>query len=429
MFRSGNTVGRSCCYRCHRRRRFFQASSLSFSPHLSKQRQLISNTSEISSIEPLQQQLQKQIPNEKERKQLLSGRTKAVILTTASTTALLVWAGYERRAYRNREKSKLPAVTRELWMKQYPDRDWENDVILTVQRMGLMGSKSSVKSELDTIRHWHQQRGFKGGLVVRDLTRGLFFEHHDDDNGGDDSNTNQMRQQKDWTLTDIIEDPTRLERRECYYIYYEIEPTGRVVQQIFCRGTTLIFDVLTCIQAWMVYDPELQCSVHRGFLNHANRILQDVLPLLAAPSDRRSTVELCGHSLGGAVATILAAKLQKRGYRVVRLTTVGEPRFLKSCEDVETIRQRLPTDHLRIESDLDFVPFLPPLGVHACNKKIWFSSNNHRDDKASAYLISCQEHFSWTDSVWTNFRAREILANRGRAHRIPSYVKHLSGLQ
>jgi enterochelin esterase-like enzyme len=49
------------------------------------------------------------------------------------------------------------------------------------------------------------------------------------------------------------------------------------------------------------------------------RLVQDLEPLLADPravGSQRATVELCGHSLGGAVALIAALKLLKKGHRV-----------------------------------------------------------------------------------------------------------------
>ena len=82
-------------------------------------------------------------------------------------------------------------------------------------------------------------------------------------------------QRSAWSLEELLEDPMRLARRECYYVYYEIQPSGRLVQQVFCRGTTLKVDILTCLQAWTVYDEELQCRVHRGFRDQADRVLAD----------------------------------------------------------------------------------------------------------------------------------------------------------
>ena len=232
---------------------------------------------------------------------------------------------------------QTPAIRRDL-----------NVLATTVARAGLMGTSvpgaKSVKHELEQIRKWHVDHGFNGGLVLRELTQPLFdvldFDE-DEVEGGDDVEPIPHHE---------------LLQRECYYLYYELTSRGETKQQIFCRGTTLRADVQTCINAKMKYDPDLGCRLHAGFLEHADRLLNDVLPLLAPPSNRRATVEVCGHSLGGAVAFILAMKLKKRGYTVKRATAVAAPRFVEE-EAAEHLQTLLPKDSLRIEDDFDFVPF------------------------------------------------------------------------
>ena len=150
-----------------------------------------------------------------------------------------------------------------------------------IERNGLMGKQNTVKEELDHIRSWHQNHGYKGGVVLRELHIPLFDPHND----GDDEES-------------IIQ-PDEMKQRECYYLYYEIKPNGVTLHQIFCRGTTISDDVYTCLQSRLVYDEELGIHVHSGFKDHANRLIQDVLPLLGPPYTLRSTVEVSGHSLGG----------------------------------------------------------------------------------------------------------------------------------
>lgn len=277
-----------------------------------------------------------------------------------------------------------------------------------------MGSSKSVLHELDAIRKWHHDNGYKGGIVLRDLTRKpvLGWDLFDGDHHSD-----SQQEHTDLSIADIIDDPTSLARRECYYFYYELQGNGAIRQEIFCRGTTLFADILTCLDTKMVYDDDLECRVHKGFRNHADRILQDVLPLLAPRLDRRATIELAGHSLGGAVAAILAIKLGKRGYHVIRCTTVGEPRFCAQEADADRLLSLLPKDHLRVENDQDFVPFLPPFGSHIGNK-LWLINNR------STRFVVAHEH-EWTESVWLNFCVWELLSAYGKPHRVPYYVDQL----
>ena len=104
----------------------------------------------------------------------------------------------------------------------------------------------------------------------------------------------------------------------------------------------------------------------------------------------------------GIVAAILAVKLRQRGYRVVRLTTVGEPAYVNSVKDADILRDRLPADHLRVEDDRDFVPFLPPFGAHV-GDKLWLP-----EASAPRFVANTPEH-RWTDSFWINFRVPELL--------------------
>ena len=161
-------------------------------------------------------------------------------------------------------------------------------LIETITRASLVGSTKSVKDELDALRKWHIDRGYNGGLVVRDLTRPLFrldnvFHNSEATNSNENSNNSDNNNNKQLMDSNIGHN---MNQRECYYMYYEIHSNGETRQQIFCRGTTLFSDVLTCLQTWFEYDQELGCRIHHGFNEHANRIVDDVTPLLVPPNDK-----------------------------------------------------------------------------------------------------------------------------------------------
>lgn len=302
-------------------------------------------------------------------------------------------------------------------------------LLQTTIRAGLMGQKKSVKEELEHIRKWHQNNGFHGGLVVRELTQPLYNIR---DHG------NIMTPNEASTTEESIPTIHNLNQRECYYLYYEVRPDGQIRQQIFCRGTTLAADVWTGMQSMLLYtyDEELNCSLHKGFLDHANRLITDLQPLLVSDGEKgtankRATVELCGHSLGGAVAIIVACKLMKRGYHVLQVTTIGAPRVCH-WDAVPILSNFLPKDTLRIENDLDLVCYLPPHGKGLfTNKssgyvghKLLFSS----DDLARFIPASASRQFKWVDSFWLNGRFPEMIRAMPKSHKVPMYSDNIRRL-
>ena len=273
------------------------------------------------------------------------------------------------------------------------------DLITNMRRAGLMGEAKSVKGELDAIQQWHREHNFGGGLVLRDLEQPLFMDED---------------------LEGIVEDPMRRARRECYYLYYERTPAAEMRQEVFCRGTTLWIDILTCMQTWYVYDEELDVKLHAGFRHHADRLIEDLIPLLV--KDRRATIAVSGHSLGGAVASIIALKLQKRGYNVTRLTTIASPRFCNR-EAATKLSPWLPEKTLRIEDDRDLVPLLPPFAAHLKSDKLWCFQ-----DEMPRFVPKATSP-SWVDSVLINFRVWEILSSFGYRHRIGSHVTEVEKIE
>jgi len=311
---------------------------------------------------------------------------------------------------------------------QHPENDTINltrdihELDSIIERTGLMGKSSSkrVKEELICISKWHQEHGFRGGVVLRELTSPL-FESAFVMEGGDD-------------VEPIIQ-IDQLSQRECYYLYYEIKPNAHSMHQIFCRGTTLFADVKTCFASYFVYDDELGIHLHKGFRDHATRLVDDVEPLLGHKHNHRATVEVSGHSLGGAVAMIVAMKLKKRGYNVEKVTSIAGARFC-SFHDLEKANALLPRDAIRIEDDLDCVPFFPPWAC-STGDKLWFTNDTNRglgEMKTSAKYIPRSVYLEkdsqllWTDDVFMNLRLPEALRVQNVSHRIRSYRAKLSNL-
>ena len=85
-------------------------------------------------------------------------------------------------------------------------------------------------------------------------------------------------------------------------------------------------------------------------------------------------------------------KLKKRGYNVVRVTSVGAPRYCDP-ESTEKLFKLLPTDCLRIEEELDIFTYLPPFKYgHQVGNKLWFVRDSSSGEK-KIYLISLILYF------------------------------------
>jgi len=104
--------------------------------------------------------------------------------------------------------------------------------------------------------------------------------------------------------------------------------------------------------------PECACLVHEG----QQAAIDDVFPEMLAEVQRLQalhpdfTVLVNGHSLGGALATMSAIRLQLAGVDVKLITLgayrIGDPDF------VDFFNQRIP-DAYRVVNDKDFVPHSP----------------------------------------------------------------------
>ncbi len=135
--------------------------------------------------------------------------------------------------------------------------------------------------------------------------------------------------------------------------FIETDPAGRT-QTLSIRGTAERPNVWEDVETALVPDSLLGIPLHRGFQRDAQAIFDDATPHLRKDFRLRIT----GHSLGGAVALILAEYYAKEGFTIERLVTFGQPRVATAMttEDVNGLRE-ITT---RVVNDLDVVPMIPP---------------------------------------------------------------------
>ena len=149
------------------------------------------------------------------------------------------------------------------------------------------------------------------------------------------------------------------------------------------------------------------------------------------------------------MAFLVAMKLKKMGYNVSKVTAVAGARFCDP-QDVSKANELLPKDALRIEDDLDGVPFLPPWAsgvgdklwlVNDCKNNFLIGTFQSSLEESSLYepkyvsredLVNHkqkqQQKLSWVDDFWTNVRIPEILTVINNTHRIRSHQEKIHKL-
>jgi len=112
-------------------------------------------------------------------------------------------------------------------------------------------------------------------------------------------------------------------------------------------------------------------AVHGGFLDHYNRVADQVLKVL--DNHAISHVWVTGHSLGGAMAVLCAVDLERRGTVTVRgVMTFGQPLLLvPACARV--VNEKLWGRHLRFINEADVVPCVAP-GFRGGGSFVWFQN-------------------------------------------------------
>jgi hypothetical protein len=126
---------------------------------------------------------------------------------------------------------------------------------------------------------------------------------------------------------------------------------ARGVQWVAVRGTANLKNVAEDAEYTKVPAPDLGVPVHKGFVEDARAVWTFARPRLRPELETRLT----GHSLGGALALLLAMRLSVEGHPLGRVITFGQP---KVTTEAGVVRFRdLPL--LRVVNHDDPVPDLP----------------------------------------------------------------------
>jgi len=124
-------------------------------------------------------------------------------------------------------------------------------------------------------------------------------------------------------------------------------------QVIVVRGTANEENTLVDIALQLLPDNKTGVKLHQGFSRSADAFYQQAQPLLY----RGYHIITTGHSLGGAVANILAMYLDEDRYTIDKVVTFGQPKVT----DVAGAKKYAHLDVTRVVTPRDVVPLVPPL--------------------------------------------------------------------
>lgn len=121
---------------------------------------------------------------------------------------------------------------------------------------------------------------------------------------------------------------------------------------ISVRGTSNLENAMVDIALKLLADEKTGARLHQGFSYAAKQVYTQIEPLLK----RDYKVQLTGHSLGGAVALILAMYLDADRLDIEQVITFGQPKVtnLAGANGIAHL------NILRVVTPTDLVPLLPP---------------------------------------------------------------------
>jgi hypothetical protein len=202
-------------------------------------------------------------------------------------------------------------------------------------------------------------------------------------------------------------------------IQYFVEQDDRLKTQfITIRGTANKKNLLEDLEIKILADLQIDIPVDSGFDKSTRAIFVDVKPYLK----KNYKTYVSGHSLGGAVAVLLAVYLIKDGYQVERIVTFGQPKFTTTAGV-----QRIGTIPLiRVVDENDIVPMLPPVTSFRQNDKYEHVGPEIvlLDGKRYSYLSSHDASRISVGELWRSRRFADLAD-----HHMDNYLNRVSSKQ
>lgn len=176
-------------------------------------------------------------------------------------------------------------------------------------------------------------------------------------------------------------------------------PPGDGEQWVMLRGTANLPNVIEDLEFIGHEEHDLGIAVHSGF----DAALRECLPWVVERLDSGRPVFVTGHSLGGAVAVLLMASLEHRGFNDVSGITFGQPKV----SDARGALVLSKLDLIRVVHDEDPVPMLPPVFVEVGEIGIYHHSGPEivvrHDGRVTSLLRHLEDRLNVVQS-WRDLR-------------------------
>lgn len=191
-------------------------------------------------------------------------------------------------------------------------------------------------------------------------------------------------------------------------------------QVLSFRGTSNLENALVDLDLALTLDPIAGIQLHQGFASAAKAALEDVRLKL----DKNLPVYTTGHSLGGAIAVVIAMYLEKEGYQVKQVMTYGQPKVT----NVSGAKAFAHMPLTRIVTQADLVPLVPPLSpLQLQNLDIYWHNG------VEVILLE-NKKFSVTEGLKSMMRATKVVnkvpdETNLHAHQMDTYLKLIEAKQ
>lgn len=178
-------------------------------------------------------------------------------------------------------------------------------------------------------------------------------------------------------------------------LYFLETDRKQKTQTLSIRGTANKQNVWQDIEIALEKDSLLGVSLHRGFRDDTNKVYSDVKPYLK----KDYSIRVTGHSLGGAIAVIIAHYLYRERFKVERLVTFGGPK-VTNREGTKAFEGRIIVT--RVVHDKDVVPMLPPTGFLSGRYQHFGPEVVLRDGRKFVYISSHDSNRLSVGEFWRN---------------------------